>query len=74
MVETAAVRIALDLLHLPASVRRARDEPLPADVFVLLRIVAGDQEVEREAARLEGRRADRERDDARHLLTRWMLP
>jgi hypothetical protein len=42
---TAAIKTALALLHLPASVRRVRAEPLPPDVEILLRIASGDAEV-----------------------------
>jgi hypothetical protein len=41
---TAAIKTALALLHLPASLRRVRAEPLPPDVEVLLRIASGDSE------------------------------
>jgi hypothetical protein len=41
---TAAIKTALALLHLPASVRRVRAEPLPPDVEILLRIASGDAE------------------------------
>lgn len=50
-----ALRIAIDLLHVPSRVRLYRSEPLPDDVLTLLRIVAGDTEVERAAATLADR-------------------
>jgi hypothetical protein len=50
-----ALKIAIDLLHVPTQVRLYRSEPLPDDVLTLLRIVAGDTEVERAAANLADR-------------------
>ena len=40
-----ALKIAIDLLHVPSRVRLYRSEPLPDGVLTLLRIVAGDTEV-----------------------------
>jgi hypothetical protein len=45
-----ALKIAIDLLHVPSQVRHYRSEPLPDGVLTLLRIVAGDTEAERAAA------------------------
>jgi DnaJ-domain-containing protein 1 len=50
-----ALKIAIDLLHVPSRIRLYRSEPLPDDVLTLLRIVAGDTEVERAAATLVDR-------------------
>lgn len=50
MTEIAAVKAALNLLHLPATVRRLQAEPLPHGVDVLLKVVAGDDELVRELA------------------------
>ena len=50
-----ALKIAIDILHVPSQVRFYRSEPLPDDVLTLLHIVAGDTEVEREAAALADR-------------------
>jgi hypothetical protein len=50
-----ALKIAIDLLHVPSQVRLYRSEPLPDDVLTLLRIVAGDTEIERAAAILADR-------------------
>ena len=38
----AALRVAVDLLHLPSDVHRLRDEPLPNGVQLLLRVAAGE--------------------------------
>ena len=56
-----ALKIAIDLVHVPSQVRLFRSEPLPDDVVMLLRIAAGDSEVERTAAAL----ADRSREVVR---------
>jgi hypothetical protein len=50
MSDKMALRVAIDLLHVPSQVRLVRSEPLPRDVAVLLRIAAGDDAAEREAA------------------------
>ena len=50
MLETAALRVALNMLHMPATVRRVKNEPLPAGVGLLLQIVAGEDQARREAA------------------------
>ena len=50
-----ALKIAIDLMHVPSQVRRLRSEPLPNDVQILLRIVAGEDEAESAAVALTGR-------------------
>ena len=50
MSDKTALRVAIDLLHVPSQVRLMRSEPLPRGVPVLLRIAAGDDAAEREAA------------------------
>lgn len=47
-----ALRIALDLRHVPSRVHHIRSEPLPPGVPFLLRIAAGDDEAERRATGL----------------------
>jgi hypothetical protein len=61
MVDGEALRIAIDLLHVPSRVRLVRAEPLPRGVPLLLRVAAGDGEIVDEAARM----ADRTRDVVR---------
>jgi hypothetical protein len=65
MSDKMALRIAIDLLHVPSQVRVVRSEPLPDGVPMLLRIAAGDEEVERTAAAL----TDRSRDVVRRAAT-----
>jgi hypothetical protein len=58
MSERMALRIAIDLMHVPSQVRLLRLVPLPDDVLVLLRVAAGDDEAETAAALLTGRSRD----------------
>lgn len=55
MSDLMALKIAIDLMHLPSQVRLVRSEPLPDGVLVLLRIAAGDAEAELNAVELSGR-------------------
>ena len=50
-----ALKIAIDLMHVPSQVRLLRSAPLPDDVQVLLRIVAGDEDALGTAVSLTGR-------------------
>ncbi len=58
MSERMALKIAIDLMHVPSQVRLVRAEPLPDGVLALLRIAAGDDEAERAAALLIDRPCD----------------
>lgn len=58
MPDRAALKIAIDLLHVPSRVRLVRSEALPDDVEFLLRIATGDEECERIAAGVTGRTPD----------------
>jgi DnaJ-domain-containing protein 1 len=53
-----ALKVAIDLLHVPSQVRLARAEPLPDDVLLLLRITSGEEEAARSAAAASGRSLD----------------
>lgn len=61
MVEMAALRVAVDLLHVPSRIRALRAKPLPEGVPVVLMIAAGDQDVTRKAAAI----MERSHDDLR---------
>ena len=61
MKETAALRTALDLLHMPTQIRHIRKAPLPPGLPDLLRIAAGDDAALDEAAYA----VRRPRDDVR---------
>jgi hypothetical protein len=50
-----ALKIAIDLMHVPSQVRVLRSEPLPDDVQVLLRIAAGENEAASAAVSSTGR-------------------
>jgi len=50
MSDRMALKIAIDLVHVPSQVRLVRSEPLPDGVLTLLRIAAGDGEAENVAA------------------------
>lgn len=58
MADKMALRVAIDLLHIPSQVRLVRSEPLPQGVPVLLRIATGDDAAEREAADVAVRSRD----------------
>jgi hypothetical protein len=65
MSDRMALKIAIDLMHVPSQVRFYRTEPLPDGVLILLRIAAGDDEAENTASLL----ADRPRDIVRQAAT-----
>lgn len=46
MSDRMALKIAIDLMHVPSQVRLFRSRPLPDGVLMLLRIAAGDDEAE----------------------------
>jgi DnaJ-like protein len=50
-----ALRVALELVHMPSRVRTLRSSPLPEGVEVVLKIAAGDEATAIEAAELSGR-------------------
>ena len=50
MSDKMALKIAIDLMHVPSQVWLVRSEPLPDGVLILLRIAAGDAEAERSGA------------------------
>jgi hypothetical protein len=56
--QAAAVRAALDLMHIPSRVRHMRMVALPDGVGFLLRIAAGDEMAEAEAVDLVSRPLD----------------
>lgn len=65
MSDTMALKIAIDLMHVPSQVRLIRSEPFPDGVLTLLRIAAGDDELEHAAAVF----TDRSRDVVRQAAT-----
>ena len=69
MSERMALKIAIDLMHIPSQVRLLRSEPLPEGVEMLLQIAAGDVEAESAAVALTGR-SRRCRARGRHFFYR----
>lgn len=49
MSDKMALKIAVDLVHVPSRVWLVRSEPLPEGVLILLRVAAGDEESEQAA-------------------------
>jgi hypothetical protein len=66
--EAAALRAAIDLVHLPTRLRHLRLAPLPEGLHILLRVVSGDEEALDEAARLCGRSASIIREAAEFFI------
>ncbi len=68
-----ALRAAIDLVHVPSRVRIMRAAPLPWDVHILLRIAAGDEAAEIEAAELTGRSPEVVRKAAAFFIEQVLL-
>jgi hypothetical protein len=68
-----ALRLALDLLHVPSRVRQVRMDPLPQGVAFLLRIAAGDSSALREASRTTDRSAEVIRNAAAFFIEQILL-
>jgi hypothetical protein len=58
MRDAMALRIAIELMHIPSRVRIARSEPLPSGVHTLLCIAAGEDAAESAAIASTGRSRD----------------
>jgi hypothetical protein len=69
----AALRVALDLMHIPSRVRHMRAAPLPDGVEFLLRVAAGDEAAQREAVKLVGRPLDEIRKAAAFFIEQVLL-
>jgi hypothetical protein len=68
-----ALRVAIDLMHMPSRVRLVRSDPLPDGVLMLLQIAAGDKEAETDAAELTGRSHDVVREAAAFFIEQILL-
>ncbi len=55
MSDKRALKIAIDLMHLPSQVRLIRSQPLPDGMPMLLRIAAGDIDAQQRAVELTDR-------------------
>src|SRR5688572_3095919 len=73
MVDAAAVKLAIDLMHLPSQARSVRSAPMPEDVLILLRIAAGNEEATRGAAESVGRPQAVVRDAAAFFIEQALL-
>lgn len=68
MSDRMALKIALDLVHIPSQVRLFRSGPLPDGVAALLRIAAGERAAEIDAADFTGRSCDAVREAAAFFI------
>lgn len=68
MTDATAVRVAIQLHHVPSSVRVVRDAPLPSGVPLLLRVAAGEPEALSEASALTERSPAALQDAARFFI------
>jgi hypothetical protein len=73
MGDEEALRVAVDLLHVPSRVRMVRADPLPQGVPLLLHIAAGDPEAAREATRMTDRSPDVVREAAAFFIEQILL-
>jgi hypothetical protein len=73
MREGEALRIAIDLLHVPSRVRALRAEPLPQGVPLLLQIAADDHEAIRHAVQVTDRTQGVVRDAAAFFIEQVLL-
>ena len=73
MEDVTALRVALDLLHMPSGVRQLRKGPLPSGVQLLLRIAGRDQAAVALAAVAVERSEDEVRDAAAFYIEQILL-
>src|SRR5215471_18195173 len=73
MDDCAALRLALDLLHIPWRAKVLRSEPLPRGIPLLLRIAGGDVEADRVAEGVMGRSRDVLHDAAAFFIEQILL-
>ena len=73
MVNVTAVKVALELMHVPSRARLIKSSPLPPDVHILLSIAAGDTGAENEAAALAERPKAMVREAAAFFIEQVLL-
>jgi len=73
MGEATALKLAIDLLHVPSRVRPMRAAALPRDVLTLLEIAAGDADATRRASEASGRTQKVVRDAAAFFIEQILL-
>jgi hypothetical protein len=73
MGEATALKLAIDLLHVPSRVRSMRSAALPRDVPTLLEIAAGNAEAATRASEATGRSRDIIRNAAAFFIEQILL-
>src|SRR5262245_8844582 len=73
MGHASSLKLAIDLMHSPSRVHSIRSAPLPNDVLVLLRIVAGDEQAISEAVNSEARSRETIREAAAFFIEQILL-
>jgi hypothetical protein len=73
MGEATALKLAIDLLHVPSRVRSMRSAVLPGDVPTLLEIAAGNPETTRRASEATGRNQEIIRNAAAFFIEQILL-
>ena len=73
MGEATALKLAIDLLHVPSRVRPMRSAALPRDVLTLLEIAAGDADAIRRASEVSGRTQEVVRNAAAFFIEQILL-
>lgn len=73
MGSTSAIKLAIDLVHVPSRVRHVRLEPLPRDVLTVLRIASGDETAEIAAAGAVGRPRELVREASAFFIEQILL-
>jgi hypothetical protein len=73
MGKDTALKLAIDLLHVPSRVRPLRSATLPRDVLTLLEIAAGDAEATRQASQASGRTPEVVRNAAAFFIEQILL-
>jgi len=69
----AAIKLAVELLHMPSRVRYERSRPLPPDLMPLLLVAAGDPEATESAARVLERPPELLGEAARFYIEQILL-
>lgn len=73
MGEATALKLAIDLLHVPSRVRPMRSAAVPRDVLTLLEIAAGDADATRRASEASGRTQEVVRNAAAFFIEQILL-
>jgi hypothetical protein len=73
MGEAAALRVAMELVHISSRIRHVRLRPLPNGTLVLLRIVAGEEDARERAIELTGRTGDEVHEAAAFFIEQILL-